>query len=350
MTKGYRSSCVSPETPIRDAVKTIDEGSLQIALVTDPEYRLLGTVTDGDVRRGILRSVPLDRPVASIMNPKPIVGSTHQDQEEILSTMQAENIHHLPIVDELGRVIDLKILEDLLRPKPLDNAVVLMAGGLGTRLVPLTNDCPKPMLPVGGRPILETILKNFADHGFHRFYISVNHKSEMITNHFGDGSKWNVSIKYLHEGEQLGTAGALSLIPDPPEEPLIVMNGDVLTKVNFRHLLNFHVQESATATMCIREFEFQVPYGVITVKGRQIFAIEEKPTQRYFVNAGIYILDPKVLGFVSASRKIDMPELFKTVIERNLSTAVFPLREYWVDVGQHRDLLRANGEFAMVFK
>jgi NDP-sugar pyrophosphorylase family protein len=227
-------------------------------------------------------------------------------------------------------------LDDLIGAVERPNWVVLMAGGLGTRLRPLTEDCPKPMLPVGGKPILESILESFVEQGFRRFFFSVNYKAEMVQDHFGDGSRWGVRIDYLHEDRRLGTAGALSLLDDRPDAPLVVMNGDLLTRASFDKLLDFHYAQSATATMTVRDYDFQVPYGVVKIDGTQIVSIEEKPVQKFFVSAGIYVLSPSVF---------DMPSLFSRLINEGQKVAAYPLKEYWLDIGRIEEFERAQREW-----
>lgn len=263
--------------------------------------------------------------------------------------MRARNIRHIPILDEGGRMVGMESLPSLLEPLRVENPVVLMAGGVGSRLAPLTNDCPKPLIHVGGRPIIETILLNFVEYGFHHFYVSVNHKAEMIMEFLGDGSAWDVQIEYIRESTPLGTAGALALIPERPQLPLLVMNGDILTKVHLGHLLDFHQQRRAVATMCIREYEYQVPYGVVRLDGHSVYQIEEKPVQKYFVNAGIYVLDPSAIDYIPAHRYFDITSLFGRLIAAKASVAAFPLREYWLDIGRHSDLALAQEDFARLF-
>ncbi len=347
--KDWKSTLIAPDATLREAIQTIDNGALQIALVVDGGRRLLGTVTDGDLRRAILKGFGLDQPVQTIMNPRPTVARAEHDISQVLADMQRKQIHRVPVVDDEGRVIGVELLEELIRPSERDNWVVLMAGGLGTRLSPLTNDRPKPMLNVGNKPLLETIIENFVEQGFHRFFISVNYMAGMIKDHFADGSRWGAQIHYLEEDRKLGTAGALSLLPEPPTSPFLVMNGDLLTKVNFRHLLDFHREHRAQATMCVREYDFQVPYGVVRLDGQRIAGIDEKPVQRFFVNAGIYVLEPEALQLVPRDTFFDMPSLFEKLIAENRETAAFPIREYWLDIGQLADYDRANGEFAGVF-
>ncbi|TKI58591.1 CBS domain-containing protein [Brevibacillus antibioticus] len=345
----WRDLLVSPNTPILNTLEIIDRNARQIALVADESGRLLGTVTDGDIRRGLLKGKALEDPTSTIMNPFPTVASPYDSRENILALMKIKQIHQIPIVDEDGKIVQVEMLNDLLRPTKKDNWVVLMAGGLGTRLYPLTHDCPKPLLKVGNKPLLETILQSFIEQGFHKFYISVNYKAEMIQDYFGDGSQWGVTIHYLQEKESLGTAGALSLLPELPKDPFFVMNGDLLTKVNFDQLLDFHKTYQAQATMCVREYDHQIPYGVVTLEKQKLVAMEEKPTQRFFVNAGIYVLSPGALKNIPHNRYLDMPSLFEQLMKEEQQTIAFPIREYWLDIGRMADFERANMEFAEVF-
>ncbi|MFE1630426.1 nucleotidyltransferase family protein [Brevibacillus reuszeri] len=347
--ESWMNILVQPDTPILKVLEIIDVGARQLALVVDENRRLLGTVTDGDIRRGLLKGVLLESSVKIVMNAYPIVATPYDTRENILSLMKLKRLHQIPVLDEDGRVVHVEVLSDLLRPKLKDNWVVLMAGGLGTRLHPLTQECPKPLLKVGDKPLLETILLNFIEHGFHQFYMSVNYKSEMIQAYFGDGSRWNVTIKYLHEDRALGTAGALSLLPEKPTLPMFIMNGDLLTKINFDHLLDFHVTYQAKGTMCIREYDFQVPYGVVRIDKHRMLGIEEKPIKRFFVNAGIYVLDPTALELIPTNEFFDMPSLFDKFVETQQQAVVFPIREYWLDIGRISDFERANVEFAEVF-
>ncbi|MFI8711545.1 nucleotidyltransferase family protein [Brevibacillus brevis] len=345
----WRELLVSPQSPILHTLEIIDKNARQIALIADENDRLLGTVTDGDIRRGLLKGRALQDPISLIMNSFPTVASPYETRENILALMKIKKIHQIPIVDEDGKIVHVEVLNDLLRPTRKDNWVILMAGGLGTRLHPLTHDCPKPLLKVGNKPLLETILQSFIDQGFHRFYISVKYKAEMIQEHFGDGSNWGISIQYLQEKESLGTAGALSLLPEKPSEPFFVMNGDLLTKVNFEQLLDFHKTYQAQATMCVREYDHQIPYGVVRLDKYRLTSIEEKPTQRFFVNAGIYVLSPDAVENIPHNQYFDMPSLFDHLVKNQQQTIAFPIREYWLDIGRMADFERANMEFAEVF-
>lgn len=340
-----RDTLLEPTAPVRDAIASLESNESKIALVVDGERRLLGTVTDGDIRRGILRGRGLDDPVTSVMNAAPTTASAASDPEDLLVLMRSHGYLHLPLVDDAGRVVAVETLSDLLEPARRDNPVVLMAGGLGTRLRPLTDDRPKPLIHVGPKPILETVLEGFIAAGFHRFHFSVNYRAAMIEQHFQDGSRWGVSIDYLREDVALGTAGPVGLLPERPDQPVIVMNGDLLTKVNYGTLLDYHCAHDATATMCVREYDVQIPYGVVDVHEGRVSGIREKPVLRQFVNAGIYVLEPTALDLIPVGERFDMPQLFGMLLERELPTAAFPVREYWMDIGRMDDLSQAKLDF-----
>lgn len=345
----WKKLALPEQATIRQAIEQIDAGGMQIALVVAPDNRLLGTISDGDVRRGILRGVSLDAQASSIMNRTPTVARPGEDRDALIATMRARQLHRIPVLDADGRLVGLETLDELVLPAERDNVVVLMAGGLGARLRPLTEDTPKPMLTIGKRPILETILLNFIEHGFRRFYVAVNYKAEMVTGHFGDGSRWGADIRYLREPKRMGTAGAIGLLPEAPKSPIIVMNGDLLTKVNFSSLLDFHRVHRAAATMCVREYDLQVPYGVVKLDEHRLLSVEEKPIQRFFVNAGIYVLSPEAVSLIPRGEPYDMPVLFSTLVDTGQETAVFPIREYWLDIGHLADLEKAHGDFDSLF-
>lgn len=343
--KEWKKILVKESTPVRETISKIDGSSMQIALVVDGDGHLLGTVTDGDVRRGLLRGVALTDDTSCIMNKNPTIVQSGEDRAHIFELMKSKGLHQMPIVDRQRRIIGIEMLDDLLKKTERDSWVVLMAGGLGSRLSPLTENCPKPMLSVGDKPILENILANFVGQGFRRFYFCVNYKAEMVKEYFDNGSKWGVEIMYVHEEQKLGTAGALSLLPAKPDKPMIVMNGDLLTSLNFDQLLSFHSQNASQATMCIREYDFQVPYGVVKLDNHVVMGIDEKPVQRFFVNAGIYVLEPAVLDHIPNNAYFDMPALFDKLLQVKCEVAAFPIREYWLDVGRIDDLERAAADF-----
>ena len=342
MNDDWRKALVRLNTNIEQTIKVIDKGALRIALVVDDENILHGVVTDGDIRRALLNHVSLENPVKEIMNVNPRFASVSDSKTSILAILERDELLQIPILDN-GVLVGLETLQHLLTRSRHDNPVFLMAGGFGTRLRPLTDTCPKPLLRVGEKPILENILESFIANGFWNFYISTHYMSEMVTDYFGDGSKWGVEIRYVKESEPLGTGGALGLLPQNiPTIPLIMMNGDLLTSVNFEDLLKFHKESRASLTMCVREYDFQVPYGVVEAEGMCVKSIVEKPVHKFFVNAGIYVLDSQVVKSIERNEYIDMPTLATRLISTKDKVAMFPIYEYWLDIGQRKDFDRAQ--------
>lgn len=347
--KSVHSIKVSPRATIREALKIIDSGAMQIAIVVDDNDRLIGTLTDGDIRRGLLNNLTLDDGIESVIFKTPTIAKLSDTKEEILQKALGKKLHQIPIVDDERRVIGIKEIEELVRPHVKPNAVVLMVGGLGSRLRPLTENTPKPMLKVGNKPILQTIVEKFAEYGFVNIVMCVNYKSHIIQDYFGDGSAYGVKIEYVLEEQRMGTAGALSLLRSAPQEPFFVMNGDLLTNINFEHLLDYHTSQNAIATMCVREYDFQVPYGVVNLEGNHILSIQEKPVHKFFVSAGIYMLSPDILNMIPKNEFYDMPTLFEALIQESKKTVSFPIREYWLDIGRMEEYERANSEYHGVF-
>jgi len=338
------------DATIRETMNSMGKSREHILLVTDSERHLLGTVTDGDIRRSLLRGLSLDNPISDSMNTSPVITNEGTTASAQLALMRKNSIFHLPVVDDDNRVIGLVGIGDLIElPGPRDNIVIVLAGGLGTRLRPMTDETPKPLLPIGGRPILETIIDQLASQGFSRICLSVNYKSEMVRDHFGDGSGFDVDISYLEEESRMGTAGPLSLIDSPSEKPIIVMNGDLLTKLNFNALLTYHEENSSDITVCVREFDMQIPFGVVEFEGSHIHGIVEKPVHQFLVNAGIYVIEPEILKHVPEQRYFDMPDLIRSVIAERGSVLAFPVHEYWLDIGRIEDMGRAASEFSSVF-
>lgn len=334
---------------IKEALEAIDKGAIRIAIVLDDNKKVIGTISDGDIRRGLLNNLNLNSHIENLYFKEPTLANINDSKESIIQKALAKKLYQIPIVDDEGKLVDIEDLATLLKINNRRNRVVLMAGGLGTRLRPLTEDIPKPLLKVGNKPILETIIENFAKYGFVNITISVNYKSDMIKEYFGDGSKLGVNIDYIEETKRLGTAGALSLLTDKPQEPFFVMNGDLLTNVNFSHLLDFHSLENSIATMCVREYDYQVPYGVVETNGSNITSIKEKPVQKFFVNAGIYTLSPQVFDYIPKNEFYDMPTLFEKLINEKLKTISFPVHEYWLDIGKMSDFEQAQSEYIKVF-
>jgi dTDP-glucose pyrophosphorylase len=347
--KSWQQALVGPETSMREALQVIDRTGCQMALVVDAEQRLLGTLSDGDIRRGLLNGLTLTDRVTVAMHHQPTVARAQKPRREILALMRRRGLRQMPVLDADGRVVGLEVIGDFFDTPVRENWVVIMAGGLGTRLAELTRDTPKPMLRVGSRPLLETIVCGVAEQGFRRVYLAVNYKAEQIEAHFGDGSALGIDVRYLRESERMGTAGALSLLPEPPRLPIVVTNADLLTKEDFGDMLDRHVQAGVDATMAVRDYEMQVPFGVVREQGGVIAAIEEKPVQRFMVNAGMYVLSPQAVARVPRG-PYDMPALFQQLVAEGRPTRCHPIAGYWLDIGRMGDYERAQHDFAEVFR
>ncbi len=345
MSHSWTNVLIKPTSTLRDALEIINNEALRVALVIDENYQLKGVVTDGDIRRGLLNNLALTAGVTQVMNTNPMTAVADTPRDDLIALMESNDILSIPLLDN-GKVVGLETLHDMLSKPVYQNPVFLMAGGFGTRLRPLTDTCPKPMLKIGNKPILETVIRSFIKSGFVNFYISTHYMPEQIEQHFGDGSDLGVSISYVYEESPLGTGGALGLLPKnlPKELPLIMMNGDVLTKVDFQRLLEFHIENQADATMCVREYDYQIPYGVVSGKGNKITSMVEKPIQRFFVNAGIYVVSPRVIQSVPENHHIDMPTLLEEHMVERENILMFPIHEYWLDIGRMDDFNRAQAD------
>ena len=344
MGGNWKNIAVKPSFSIRDCWKQLDNGALRFVVVVDEDDRLLGVVTDGDIRRSLLGGRELSDKIENVMNRKPIVASPKLSKRDLIELMEKHGVLALPLVDE-ERVVGVVELQKLLQVPQVENPVFIMAGGFGTRLRPLTDNCPKPMLQVGGRPLLETLIRSFKRKGFRNFYISTHYLPEIIRDYFGNGSSLGVNISYVHEEQPLGTGGALGLLPPSmPDLPLIMINGDILTSVDFRALLDFHAKNGAHATICVRSHEITIPYGVIEGEGIDIASMAEKPTYRYFVNTGIYAVSPDVYRSVGIGTKIDMPTLLQARMRSGLSVKKMPSHEYWLDIGRVDDFNKAQAD------
>ena len=335
---------------IEKALSVIDSGAVKIALVVDTDNKLLGTLSDGDIRRGLLRKKLLNETIEDVYFKNPTTANKGTSKEDLLHLCLVNGISQVPIVDEDRKVIDLFIIDDGLQKKQHENHVVLMVGGLGTRLRPLTENTPKPMLKVGGKPILETIVKRFVDDGFTNITMCLGYKSNVIQDYFRDGGSFGANIDYIVEEERMGTAGALTLLEKRLDNPFFVMNGDLLTNINFEKMLDFHVEHNSKATMCVREYDIEVPYGVVNVANENITSIIEKPIHSFFVNSGIYLLEPDCIDLIPDNKFYDMPTLFEELIAAKEKIISFPLQEYWLDIGRIADYERANVEYFSVFK
>ena len=346
----WRKVILNKNDTIQSAIDILDKEAMRIAMVVDDSGRLIGTVTDGDIRRGLTKHLPMNTEVFEIMFKEPAVVSVDFSQKEILTKMKKLDLLQMPIVDCDKKVVGLETIQNLIVKTSYDTPVFLMAGGFGKRLHPLTDEIPKPLLKVGDKPILENILDQFISAGFNDFYISTHYKAEMVREHFGDGSDWGISIQYVHEDKPLGTAGGLGLLPKKTySSPIIMMNGDLLTKINFEQLLKFHLEEKGDATICVRKYDFQVPYGVIKANGHRITSIEEKPLHKFFVNAGVYVLSPSILNVVDGVNYLDMPQLLEKTIESYGQVNMFPVHEYWLDIGQIEQFNQAQRDVRELF-
>ena len=337
---------VSPATTVAQAIAVIDAGQLGLALVCDGAGRLLGIVTDVDVRKGLLRAMKLDDPVATIMCREPSVATPDTSREELLEVMHGTGVRQIPVVDFAGRVMGVEILKDLTTvAAERDTEIVIMAGGRGQRLRPLTDDVPKPMLPLGGRPLLEILVERLRRQGFTRLTLALHYKGDVIEDHFGTGARWGVSIRYVREAEQRGTAGALFLLSPRPSAPFVTINGDLLTELSFERLVDFHAAHQGDLTVCVKEYAMEVPFGVVGLRDGQVTGIREKPSTSYHVNAGIYVVEPGALDRVDPGTALDMPDLVNRLIAAGGKVACFPLREKWVDIGTQADYRRAAADY-----
>lgn len=348
--KNWKNTLIAPSLTLREALQTINDVGCQMVLVVDIDRRLLGTLSDGDARRALLRGLTLDTPVSEAMHTTPTVVHNQDDQDTRLGLMRRRGLHQLPIVDGRGYVVGLEVVDDYLHVPAREESVVIMAGGLGSRLKELTRETPKPMLNVGSRPILETIVRSFSEQGFRRFYLAVNYKAEQIEAYFGDGSNFGIEVHYLREKKRLGTAGALSLLPADLVHPIVVTNADLLTKANYGAMIENHMASSADATMGVRKYEMQVPFGVVQEKDGRISSIFEKPVHQFIVSAGMYVLSPSVMKFVPRDQFFDMPALFEMITKEGLHARCHHVDGYWLDIGQPSDFERANNDYHEVFR
>jgi len=343
---------VGSDWTIRRLIQCVEENAQGIALVIDAQRRLLATITDGDIRRAVLQGLNLETSVAELIAKKepeptiaegPITALVGTDDETLLLLMRRRSVRHVPLLDHDRRVIGLSRIEDLI-DSPKLNAVV-MAGGYGKRLRPLTEDNPKPLLPVGDRSILDRILGQLRDAGIHRVNITTHFLADRVKEHVGDGSRLGLAVDYVSEDQPLGTAGALGLL-NPPDEPVLVINGDVLTRTDFRAMLHFHQDYRAVMTVGIKQYSIKVPYGVVRVKGADIVALEEKPVSQFFVVAGIYLLNPEVWKYLSRGEHMDMPDLIRQLVDDGRKVVSFPINEYWLDIGSPNDYQQAQSDVA----
>lgn len=334
---------VTVDTTLEHVMRVIDEMASGIALVVDDQGHLLATLTDGDIRRGLLMHLGIGEPVSKILGDKtsPITAQQGVGRSELLAIMRDRKIQQLPLVDDFGRVTDLALLKRLQEEGEPEVQALIMAGGFGTRLMPLTQDTPKPMLPVGGRPLLELTVERLMTSGIRNVNVSTHYRPEKITEHFGDGSRFGVRMRYFQEDKPLGTGGALSLLGEIDQTTLVI-NGDIVTDLDFRAMAEFHREHNAAATMAVANYDVRVPYGVVQHNGPDVTGLREKPVITQFINAGVYLVEPRAQKFLEQDRIFNMTDLVESLVAHGERVVIFPVREYWIDVGQHADYERVQ--------
>lgn len=338
------SVVISSEAPISEAIAQLEHAGTGALLLCDDDRVFRGLLTDGDVRRAILRGISFDKPCETIANMSPVVAPQDCTPNEALSLMDHSRefvLNHLPVVDEERRLTGLLLRSDFVTNERLALSAVIMAGGFGTRLKPLTDGLPKPMLPMGGRPLLELTIQRLRDAGIRRVNVTTHYLAEAITSHFGDGKAFNVEISYVNEDRPLGTAGSLKFMQEC-DDPLLVINGDILTEVDFRTMLSYHREHGADATVGVRQYDLQLPYGVVDCDGPRVRSVQEKPTLKFLVNAGIYLIEPTVRRYIPSGHRFDMTDLIDRLVDKGRHVVSFPIVEYWLDIGQKADYERAQ--------
>ncbi len=346
----WSQAIIPIDSTIGQAISNLNKVGIKIVLVVNDENKLVGTISDGDVRRGLLKGLDLNSPIAEIIHENPLVVPPEMPREMVKQLMLANKIQQIPVVDEQQQLIGLHLWDEITTQSARPNMMVIMAGGKGTRLLSYTDDCPKPMVLVAGKPMLEHIIERGKLEGFNHFVLAIYHLGHMIEDYFGNGEKLGVKIDYLREQTPLGTAGALSLLNPKPDAPFVVTNGDVITDIRYGELLDFHGRHQATATMAVRIHEWQHPFGVVRMQGVEIVAFEEKPIARSHINAGVYALSPEVLEELFAEKPCDMPTLFERLQTKEKRTVAYPMHEPWLDVGNPDDLVRANAKVDQIHR
>lgn len=341
-SRNFRASTLLMGASIEEAILLLNEVGLRIVLVIDSEDKLIGTISDGDIRRGLLKNLGLKDPIDSIVNINPQVVTNDLPRQSIINLMIHNKIQQIPIVDLQNKLLGLHMWDELNTPFKRPNWMIIMAGGKGTRLHPVTSHVPKPMLPIRGKPILEHIIERAKSEGFENFMIAIHHLGHVIEKHFGDGSSLGVNIEYLREEYPLGTAGALTLLDPLPGAPIIVTNGDLITDIQYGELLDYHIQNDAIATMAVGLQEWQNPFGVVEIIGNEIVSYREKPISQNFINTGVYVLEPGVIKFLPRSTSSDMPTIFEKAIQNKMKIIAYPIHESWTDIGRPDDLIAAG--------
>jgi len=342
----WRKAILRENATIQDVISNLDKVAIRIVLVVDDAGKLIGTVSDGDIRRGLLRGLDLKSSIESVVYRSPLVVPCELDRETVRQLMVSNKIQQIPVIDVQNRIVGLHLWDEITTSPVRPNLMVIMAGGKGTRLRPQTENCPKPMLTVSGKPMLEHIIERAKQEGFSHFVLAIHYLGHIIEEYFGDGNRLQVHIDYLKEQSPLGTAGALGLLNPRPTLPFAVTNGDVMTDIHYGELLDFHTRHNAAATMAVRIHEWQHPFGVVQTNGIDIIGFEEKPVHRSHINAGVYVLEPEALGFLERDVHCDMPTLFERLQAKDKRTTAYPIHEPWLDVGRQEDLILATTKTA----
>ena len=342
----WHQAILPANSTIQQAIRNLDQVAIKIVLVVNERMELEGTISDGDIRRGLLKGLDLNSSIASVIHRNALVVPPEMGRDMVMQLMVANKIQQIPVVNECRHVVGLHLWDEITSPPERSNLMVIMAGGMGTRLRPHTENCPKPLLPVAGKPMLEHIIERAKLEGFNHFVLAIHYLGHMIEDHFGNGESMGVQIDYLREQLPLGTAGAIGLLNPRPVDAFVVTNGDVITDIRYGELLDFHIRHDAVATMAVRVHEWQHPFGVVQTQGVEIVGFDEKPVARSHINAGVYALDPDALNVLSEGSHCDMPTLFERLQAQAKRTVAYPMHEPWLDVGRPDDLLSANGQFA----
>lgn len=344
MSRELSALTVRPEATLLEAMRVIDRGGIEVAFVVDARRKVIGTLSDGDVRRAILRGTKLDAPaVAKAMRKDFTWVPRTVTRPEVLDMMRVRNISQVPVLDGGGTLVGLHLLQELLGAAEKPNPAVIMAGGQGVRLRPLTEHIPKPMLSVAGRPILERLVLHLVGYGIREIFLSVNYLGHVIESHFGNGERFGCRIRYLREKKPLGTGGPLSLLPGKITEPVLVMNGDLVTQANVDRILEFHATGGFLATTCLKPYQVEVPYGVAEVRGDRLVALREKPTEQFLVSAGIYVFSPRALALVPKNESFPITGIFEKALARKQPVGAHVLEDEWMDIGRHDELKKARG-------
>lgn len=341
----WKKISLSPTAPISEAMENLNKFGLRIVLIADENDSLIATVTDGDIRRGLLQGFNLADSVSKVMNTEPVVISPGLTKNEISTQFHSFDVLAIPVLGENRKIVGLELINERDKQREKDTAVVLMAGGFGKRLMPLTEDTPKPMLPVGSKPILEHIIENLISQGFVSFYIMTHYKSDIIKEHFQKKKYPGITIEIIFEDDPLGTAGALFFLKDKINSDFIVMNSDLLIKTDFKEIIYFHKKHNNLGTLCTKQYDYQVPFGIVCTDGDSLSGILEKPTYTHFINAGIYCYTPSVFNYINEKKYLDMPNLLEKVMNDNKKIDVFLIHEYWSDIGSIKDYNEAQSNY-----